>query len=1309
MKLPPLMRPDRARPNWRHKDVQPLVVAYQASRTPTVSRAQRYKQRALRTIAGLAIAVIASIGFATPTAHASYLWDMPDEVTAWAVNFCGPVDIPDLSNGTGMDTLLGTNTGRQELLEATGNNGAVPPSLATYHADYKSDSETGGQVGGIERLKEAGWKPGEPGDINDPAYWANNPSYLRYGFDTFKWPTYNISCGNIIALALNSIASTVFTISNMVLMWAMFVLQVATGSTLYAPLMWMLQPFIGVFGTLFKPLAYAAAVFGVVFIYFQSKGSISKILQAVLWAASILAITTFITESPGRFANAANNVVTLVGSSAAESMMQAAGWSNAACRVDLQRTNTGEGVNAVPDALMEGFRTEQMGDAEGYGSFQGAGSVPGSTNCVAEALWYGAAYQPWVAGLVGPNAEAQKYYGPAFLNAMYAVSDPQGRRQVLQRERWNSATEAFIADNNGAGFSTEGLYGEEENEQFPNDAGMEKGGTKVHLWAFGTTKDGKGGDGNEGYWRTNNFLGVIAGLCGSPLGTGHEYVDVDNVQNDARYYYCQPRNAVDSAAYIYLQGTVAHHRLFTALIALLNTLMISNVVGLVALYLMFKKVGFYFMLLFSGLILAVATWAGERGRAVGRGYGEVLLSNVVKQCIALVILLFVVYGFGLILAPQNMFGGGSDAIGEQLVGSHIGYLARPFLCLMFIMGLIAFYAPFKKFFTGVVRGDGAAAAQNLARLPHRTGKTAAKGAAIAAAAAATGGAAVAVGGGAAAGGGAMQAGLGGASKMLGTPVGKAVARGVAAKAGRKMFGQGGGIAAMAVTSGAAMDNLGKYLGDLADKKKPGTGTSPEDMLYAFKNQQAEKEGDPTRYGKGKGEKRMTPEELSGAAADVSALDLIEEKRRNGGPDTQEGGGLPHAKDVVNRAREQVDSAGFVDNGVVAQGVLSSSDIAKRYNLDEGATPEKLGDALPHVVEDIYRPNPGAMDPRHPATPALQQVMYEPDAKKQQAGLANAVQVIGEHGFPGTIDAIGSNTPMPGWANGMVSAIPALGASSTSMDRFAAANDIAALQMVSPAGSPISGQIQEYRESLLNTAGVSNADVNLLGQELARALGQHIQQAQPNAPMPAPVPVPMPMPQGTQVLPQQPVQYQTPPMPMPPAPQQPSGGHAAYNAAVDTAVLATALGAGGAVAGGAGVPGGQDAALREVAANVARMTEKLDTMAQAQQRAGTPTQQMVPLPPASGGILGTQQARIEALRRRDGGPAGTANATDGKHRKDDAEGAEGPLEDELPLEVEGDDGSLGYHGATTITGKRAEREDDGDGDGDEQRPDGPSFL
>lgn len=706
-----------------------------------------------------------------------------------------------------------------------------------------------------------------------------------------------------------------------------------------------------------------------------------------------------------------------------------------------------------------------------------------AVDSINQSLWYGVPYQSWLEGTVGPDtaandrtreANGEVSWGAVLLNAKYVSNDDAGREVVASINEWNSLSYS----------PNEGLA----------DEALGNMKTKPGAWTKGKM------------WEKVPYLFNVKAMCGD-TSNGVIFTS-SSAEDDNKWMYggsCDSAGAGTASMIPYFTGTDYNARLATAFSGGFAAAAVCLAVSAAAIYLMVQKMLFYFLLLFGPVFLTVAMFGDEKRAAFAKRYGELMIANVLKQGVAVLVVLFVANAMSMLLYPpaDEQF----SAIRE------LPWMLKPSLALLFLIGLALFLMPLKRIVTGAVKGD-TKVVDKTARMPVDAAKTTAKagavvgvGAAAIAAIAATGGAAApAI---AKAGGMAMSAG-----RMTGTRggVGKVL---TAAGRGANLASRVGGSIADRNTKKAALSNLakgalsqdpkakemlGRYPGAL-DKDGKMTPKGQAIMANAIKKTSKQGEqsaradalqkaymdkfyrGHLAQTGKHHAMDPNSPENLRAAAIAKEQDRLsVNEAAKDGLSRTQNmaganGSDAANGGAGANRERSREQSAEVVRENVSGPGFAQDQNVKANVTVEGAQIAEQMGMSAREVSQNPSVLLTGTayeggdvskMDPRHPATSAMTDLRFAMTAGDEQgiqSASLRASDAISQHGVPGQITGISAVSGTPEGMATVINAMPTISDDTPWQVRAEGATTMQAAMAMVPESSPAYEPMQNYVNAL----------------------------------------------------------------------------------------------------------------------------------------------------------------------------------------------------------------------------------------------------
>lgn len=1019
------------------------------------SRAQKRERNPLRKVARgftVVLAILfATVGLGAGTAQAWPWTDMQEDITAFVTNFCGPEDVPIPQGHGGIDNLFGLNTGESD------NRGTILPN---------TDGLGKEPLNGLDRIQAA--YSGEDKVIT--------PTYERYGFQPLQWDSYGAGCfapGYWFTPMANGLLN-MFVMSPIIL--SMSLLQLALGTTLYTVFTGIISPFVSIFTAIFKGWALWLAPIGIIWAFVRSGGNLRVVAKTGVWMLMIFGIFIWMGNNTSTIVTKANNFVTEFASSAATQI------------------NEINGVTTGTD-----------------------GTAQGSIN---QSLWYGVPYQTWLEGQVGPQtasadrtrvANGEVSWGAAILNSKHVGNDDDGRDVVADSYKWN-----------GLSYSP--------NEELADEA-------------FGNQKTKPGAWTKNKIWEDVPYLFNVKAMCGD-TSDGKLFTS-SSAEDENKWLYggsCDSAGAGTASMLPHFTGTQYNTRMSTAFSGGFAAVAVCLAIGVAAIYLAVQKMLFYFLLLFGPVFLTVAMFGDQKRAAFAKRYGELMIGNLLKQGVAVLVVLFVANAMSMLLYPP------ADESFAAL--RDIPWMLKPSLALFFLIGLAMFLIPLKKIVTGAVKGD-TQVVDKTANMPVDAAKTAAKvgaaatvGAAAIAAVVATGGAAapvVAKGGGMAMSAGRMMGGRGGVGKVLTTAgrganlasrVGGSLSDGKTKKAALANLAEGVFKGDKNVQEGlakvpGALDKDGKMTSKgqaiVSDSlKRTGKGGEKAARAEALQNSYMDKfyKGYKAQNGQHHAMDPNNPQNLRAAAVEKEKeRQAVQESAKHDSSRTQNTTGKPGAGDgstganangyanaegkasgnagtqngtqassnaesqkaYAEKARENVTGPGFAqDENIKANVSVDGAQVAEQMGLsarEVAQNPSALLSGAAYDGGDVSK-----MDPRHAATPAMNELKFAMMAGDQQgidAATMKASDAISQHGVPSAVAGVSAVSATPEHNESFIGAMPTLSEDTPWQVRAESATTMQAAMSFIPESSPSREPMNNYVQAL-SDPGVSAQTVNGLG-------------------------------------------------------------------------------------------------------------------------------------------------------------------------------------------------------------------------------------
>lgn len=1060
-------------------------------------------------------AVVAALSFGLMTlfgsaAQANMIWDDTANAMSNVMNICRPVDSPPASVNA---PLLGS---------------AKAPNSETILPQFNSPDVGGDGLKRMEQaLREARVESGGTSQPLNLVAGVKDQGFNRYGYGSLQWDNYGSPCftaGSVLNGPVNAMLSIAVNGPAQLLSALM---NFALSNVFYDLFYGMVGGFMALFATVLSPWVLMIVLTGgIITIMIRSKGSLSRILQLGCWMLAILGIFFGMqTQGLGReIASLANNSVTQMSNLIACQLVTADTTTK-----NIQNTGGGGSCGTIDTIKI---------DPKNPGATSGSLKITGGLD---QAIWYAIPYQVWSMGAVGSEQyktdhanemNNQLSWSAALLNAKHVGDDNLGREVKNHVTMWNQA-----------GYGTAG----------------DVQGLKIRLWTApsdrGWDPTNESGADSARVWNAVPYMGVVKALCNDTATGGQKD---DNTKTDKTRYlpeFCDAAGA--NVGFINaFRGEYFWERGAAITSGALSILAVFIPLGAVFIYLMAQKTVFYFILLFAPIFLAIGAFPDEKRMGFAKKYFEFFIANLVKQIVAVCVVLFVMTGVSGVLT--------SDVV---------AWWMKPLGVVMFTNGLVFFAIPLATILKAAARGDSSIVEKTLTA-PQRLAKTTAKVAGVAAIAAATMGVGAAAAGGlsaagaAASGSGAVGAAAGaagrvaakkGAGTLLKSGVGL-VKNGATTminevKAGG-LKGAGENLTRM-VKNGEAMRLL-RYtgLGSTGAGKLLREGVGLSQLGLSFMN--SKKVEDPA-ITQGKANAR----ELGMQALDkddyVSGTKKYE--RDAGGRLTDFG--RQTVKDDYDKfyaGDPDGEMAEGTSNAALAQfhrnyhkmtGEYLATDPKNPANGGKAPTQQETAEtivqAMPTsswqtaVVPNVLKPgaaifneaggadavfskvNNGEtlskiyeaygsmanMDPTHAAAASMINLGFAMSGKDEaykNDAYTEAMAMIQEHGIPDKVAGFSASRDFSENFNPatVLSQAPNLTSSSTPMERAAAAGLFTQAAMVVPAGSVIAPSVDALREALLDT----NTSVEVIN-ELKSALANSVAMTDVRNPFFSEAPQPVP--------------------------------------------------------------------------------------------------------------------------------------------------------------------------------------------------------
>lgn len=732
-------------------------------------------------------------------------------------------------------------------------------------------------------------------------------------------------------------------------------------------------------------------------------------------------------------------------------MLSAALWIAFVMGTFLWITNNTSTVVTTANNFVSSFTSDaacQLIEVDSPGG-GGTCTADGGTAGLNNALWRGVPYDTWMLGEVGDDqatrdraAEADGRIGwsQAILNGMYVGTkadgtvDDKGKDLLADVDAWNRGT-----------------YGKNGDD------------TKTNLW----TKDDQ--------WKKVPFLTVVKFICNDDEPANGSDGNGDDDNNRWSRNSCQAGKAGTASWVGYFRGEHYDHRLVAAFTGGVTALCIFITLELASLYVAYQKMLFYWILLWAPLWLAIGAIPQKRDFVLT--YAERAFAVVIKQCVGLLTVLFVATAMSNLLYPPP---------GSNL--PNIPASAKSLYAILFFLTMIALFYPARKIAKAVVKNDTEIVNKSLdapSDAAKWTIKTTVKAGVVAGMAVATGGTSL--------GAAALASGKAGAAANLlsgAGKTGKLASIGIRLAEWRKnlgdLKGQADGMKRAEQAGAAALirQNPAKY------GLRPGQAPTKEAMAQATQ--------DHRKTAKAHERASLVDQEYTKAMqaqfqahrrkhGEFHPLDPANPINKEADPGELRARML---RAMQGRALDVVNSPKWASGeDLKAKVILPSDQIKLGANVtSDKEAAQKLGG--PDGILAQYNNNPGLLDPRHQATPALMKLMFaeaNPNSESFKLAFREAVSAVGAYGVPNKVEAV--------WAVGqtaqdfspaaVLGVMRPLSASDSAQHRLNDAIAFSAASASIPADHPAFEAVNRYREALANP-GVSAGDVNALGFNVANA-------------------------------------------------------------------------------------------------------------------------------------------------------------------------------------------------------------------------------
>lgn len=603
--------------------------------------------------------------------------------------------------------------------------------------------------------------------------WVIHPTFTRYGFDSFTWTTYGAPCTSPERY-LNIIPEFMFTMLITLPALMMFgIIRLALGGDFPVNIFYaIVHPLVEVFSNIVTPwAALLAIVIGMPLVWAKSKGSLQKILSSAAWIAAMMFLLTQLSDNARAFTDFTQGVVVRVSGTLACTVVNQArdddqtlqlgagdGEGLGADAID-DDSDIDDGQDGIDSEIEDELEDEDEGvDRDWLRGVSVDSETSAPTQCgsyldgIYEAIWQGVPLQVWAEGQVGRQqaerdrtAERDGYIGwyQATLNSMYVnPDDALGRAQIQSTNRWN---DGGYTDLNGGKPVQWNVDGRSDD--------TEEGGINPSN-AVNNLDD----DQTATIWRTIPFMLQTKFLCKDDAIGSNEVTDLWIFGDTGNYALAH--ESTNKWLYDGSCITGANSDIIDALMGAnfvdrvgltLAGGFLMNIVGLftigIAVYVLFQKFVWGFMLMFAPFILGIAAFPDKPRMQFAKKYLEFCISNIMKQVTAVLLLVITVTAMSQIVFP---------AAGDLPGDVGIPWLLKPLVAIAFLLAAVLFALPLKKLITGAIRGD-ASYVTELSKKPAKATKKTAKYGAIAGGVAATAGIGLAAGGAGAAGSSALSA------------------------------------------------------------------------------------------------------------------------------------------------------------------------------------------------------------------------------------------------------------------------------------------------------------------------------------------------------------------------------------------------------------------------------------------------------------------------------------------------------------------------------------------------------------------------
>jgi len=1096
-----------------------LTAAAERKRAKNATSKPRRWARRTAVVAALSFGMMTLFGSA---AQANMIWDDTANTISNVMNICHPLDSPPAS------------------VNAPLFGGAKAPNSETILPQFNQPQAGGDGLNRVKQaLREARVQAGGTSNPLGLVSGVKDQGFNRYGYGALQWDNYGAPCftaGSVLNGPVNAMLSIAVNGPAQLLSALM---NFALSNVFYDLFYGMVGGFMALFASVLSPWVLMIVLTGgVITIMIRSKGSLSRILQLSCWMLAILGLFFGMqTQGIGReIASLANNSVTQMSNLIACQLVTADTTTN-----NVQNTGGGGSCGTIDTIKI---------DPKNPGTTSGSFKITGGLD---QAIWYAIPYQVWSMGAVGSEQYKTDHasemrgdlsWSAALLNAKHVGDDDLGREVKSHVTMWNQA-----------GYGTAG----------------DVQGLKIRLWTAPSHKGwdptNENGADSARVWNAVPYMGVVKALC-NDTAVGDD-VYANQKAESTRYLpeYCDAAGA--NVGFINaFRGEFFWERGAAITSGALSILAVFVPLAAVFIYLMAQKTVFYFILLFAPIFLAIGAFPDEKRMGFAKKYFEFFIANLVKQVVAVCVVLFVMTG-----------------VSGVLTSTVVEWWMKPLGVLMFTNGLVFFAIPLATILKAAARGDSSIVEKTLTA-PQRAAKATAKVAGVAAIAAATMGIGAAAAGGLTAAGGAASG-----SGAVGSAAG-AAGRAAAKKGAGSLLKTGAGLVKNGATTmltevkagglkgagenltrmvknGEAMRLL-RYtgLGSTGAGKILREGVGLSQLGLSFMNSKKTEATDPgTERGLANARERgiqaldlddqvsgskKYERDAGGRLTDLGRQQASDdyEKFYVGDPEGDKAEGTSasalkkfHANyEKMTGQRLQTDPLHPDNNGTAPTQQETAETITRAMPTSAWQTA-----VVPNVVKPgaaIFNEAGGAdavfskvnngetlskiyesygsmanMDPTHPAAASMINLGFAMSGKDEaykNDAYTEAMAMIQEHGIPDKVAGFSASRDFSDNFNPatVLSQAPNLTSSSTPMERATAAGLFTQAAMVVPAGSVIAPSVDALREALLDTntpADVINELKSALANSVAMTDVRNPFFSEAPSPVPAAAAAPAPTP------------------------------------------------------------------------------------------------------------------------------------------------------------------------------------------------------